>query len=71
MNIQKLSVEPTNSVQPAFKSSYVTLSQKNLGEKIATKVVDTFNGQILPEIKTTQLQEASAILEKNGHRSCY
>lgn len=66
MNIQKISVEPNTSVQPAFKSSFVTLSQKNLGEKIATNVVDTFNGKILPEIRTTQFQEASAIIERTG-----
>ncbi|MCM1002798.1 MAG: sugar phosphate nucleotidyltransferase [Candidatus Gastranaerophilales bacterium] len=66
MNIQKISAEPVNTTQPAFKSSFVTLSKKNLGEKIATNVVDTFNGKILPEIRTTQLQEANSVIEKTG-----
>ncbi len=66
MNIQKISAEPVNTSQPSFKSSFVTLSKKNLGEKIATNVVDTFNGKILPEIRTTQLQEANSVIEKTG-----
>lgn len=66
MNIQRVSVEPNTVSQPNFKASYVTLSQKNLGEKIATNVVEKFNTGILPEIKKTQLSEAEEIIKRTG-----
>ena len=59
-------VEPSQSQAPAFKASYVTLSEKNLGKKIAANVVDTFNGKILPEIRKTQLQEGAEVIKAAG-----
>lgn len=66
MNIQKISAgqEPTQKVN--FKASFVTLSEKNLGRKIATNVVDNFNGKILPIIKETQIAEAANIIKIAG-----
>ena len=58
MNIQKFSAvspipqEPQPSSEVNFKAQIVTLSQKNLGQKIATNVVDTFNGKMLNTIKS-------------------
>ena len=66
MKIQKLSVASESAQQPNFKASFVTLSEKNLGRKIATNVVDTFNGKILPTIKKTQLAEAADIIKATG-----
>ncbi|MCQ2957604.1 MAG: hypothetical protein MJ180_01740 [Candidatus Gastranaerophilales bacterium] len=51
---------------PSFKASFVGLSEKNLGRQIASGIVDTFNRRILPEIKTTQLQEATQIIQNAG-----
>ncbi len=64
MEIQRISNVPNPIVEPNFKASYVTLSQKNLGEKIATNVVDTFNSKILPELRKTQLAEATTVIAK-------
>ncbi len=66
MDIQKISVMPNKVVNPTFNASYVTLSEKNLGKKIATNVVDTFNSTILPKIKQSQLAEAEEIIAKVG-----
>lgn len=66
MNIQRISVTPETTGVPAFKASYVTLSEKNLGRKIAANVVDTFNGTILPKIRLTQLQEAADVIKTAG-----
>ena len=66
MNIQSISANDCCSPKPAFKASYVTLSQKNLGEKIATNVVDSFNGKILPELRTTCAKEAQAVINAAG-----
>ncbi len=66
MNIQRISVTPETTGVPAFKASYVTLSEKNLGRKIATYVVDTFNSTILPKIRLTQLQEAADVIKTAG-----
>lgn len=67
MRVQKITSQQVSYNQkPSFKASYVTLSQKNLGEKIATNVVDKFNSTILPKIKTTQIAEAENIISKIG-----
>ena len=65
MNIQQISAGQ-NSRSLAFKASYVTLSQKNLGEKIATNVVEKFNKNILPEIRKTQVLEADTVIKNAG-----
>jgi hypothetical protein len=64
MEIQRISNVPNPIAEPKFKASYVTLSQKNLGEKIATNVVDTFNSKILPELRKTQVKEATTVIAK-------
>ncbi len=66
MNIQSISANDCCSPKPAFKASYVTLSQKNLGEKISRNVVDSFNGKILPELKTTMAKEAQGVIDAAG-----
>ena len=66
MNVQRISATPETTGVPAFKASFVTLSEKNLGRKIAANVVDTFNGKILPEIRKTQSSEAAALIESAG-----
>lgn len=66
MDIKRISAMPSTVSHPNFKASFVTLSQKNLGEKIATNVVDTFNSKTLPKIRQTQKAEAEAIIEKVG-----
>ena len=66
MNIQKISAGQKSIQQPNFKASFVTLSEKNLGRKIATNVVDNFNGKILPIIKKTQSAEAADIIKVAG-----
>ena len=67
MRVQKVTSQQVSYNQkPSFKASYVTLSQKNLGEKIATNVVDKFNSTILPKIKATQIAEAENIISKTG-----
>jgi dTDP-glucose pyrophosphorylase len=67
MRVQKFTSQQMSYAQkPSFKASYVTLSQKNLGEKIATNVVDKFNSTILPKIKATQIAEAENIISKIG-----
>lgn len=57
--------EPTSTVAPNFRASFVTLSKKNLGEEIAVNVVDKFNKSILPRIKSTQIQEAEEIIRNS------
>ena len=52
-----------------FKSSIVTLSEKNLGQEIAKNVVDSFNGKILPQLRTSTLKEAQEIINKAGKGS--
>ncbi len=66
MNIQKISTQSSVTQQPNFKAAFVTLSQKNLGQKIAADVVDTFNSTTLPKLQKAQSQEANAILAKIG-----
>ena len=66
MKIQGNAIQQNFSHQPNFKSSYVTLSKKNLGEKIAINVVDKFNSTIFPKIKETQIKEAESIISKIG-----
>ena len=66
MNVQSISASDCCNPKPAFKAGYVTLSQKNLGEKIATDVVDSFNGKILPKLKKSTYTEAIALIEKAG-----
>lgn len=66
MNIQGISAHDCCAPKPAFKASYVTLSEKNLGQKIATNVVDTFNGTILPKIQKTAAAEANALIKAAG-----
>ena len=66
MNIQSISAVTCCEPKPAFKASYVTLSEKNLGQKIAANVVDSFNGKILPEMKKTAFVEANALINAAG-----
>lgn len=72
MNIQKFSAvspipqEPQPSSEVNFKAQIVTLSQKNLGQKIATNVVDTFNGKMLNAIKSKIKPEATAVIAAAG-----
>lgn len=66
MNVQSISTYNCCNPKPAFKASYVTLSQKNLGEKIAQNVVDSFNGKILPELQKTATIEAEALINAAG-----
>lgn len=66
MNIQSISVQNCNQPKPAFKAATVTLSEKNLGKKIAANVVDSFNGKILPEIVKTRAVEAEQIIKAAG-----
>ena len=66
MNVQPCSISKSNTNAVNFKSSYVTLSEKNLGQKIAKNVVDNFNGKILPEIKESAKNEATQIIKKAG-----
>lgn len=49
-----------------FNASIVTLSKKNLGEQIATNIVDVFNKRILPEINLTRRDEAWSIIRDAG-----
>lgn len=66
MNIQGICAGQNCPQQTNFKASYVTLSQKNLGEKIAKNVVEKFNRNILPEIKTSSQKEAEEVIKKTG-----
>ncbi|MBR1776765.1 hypothetical protein IJ750_06820 [bacterium] len=66
MNIQRISATPEECGQTAFRASFVTLSEKNLGRKIAANVVDTFNGKILPEIQKTQMDESARLIKAAG-----
>jgi len=68
MNIQRIFAVPEEPVSttPSLKAQFVTLSEKNLGRKIATDVVDTFNGKILPELRKTQKTEAQDIINTVG-----
>lgn len=66
MNIQRIVAQDSCEPKPAFKASYVTLSQKNLGEKISKNVVDSFNGKILPELKKTTAKEAQGVIDTAG-----
>ena len=63
MNINSVSSIDCCNPKPAFKSSYVTLSEKNLGQKIAQDVVDSFNTKIFPELKKTAFIEANALIK--------
>lgn len=51
---------------PSFGKAIVTLSKENLGQKIKTDVVDTFNRNILPEIQETQYQDGIDIINAAG-----
>jgi len=63
MNIPKIGVEPTSCPKPpCFKAHFVTLSEKNLGKKISTDVVDVFNKTILPALNETGKKEAAAVI---------
>ena len=66
MNIQGICAGQNCPQQTNFKASYVTLSQKNLGEKIAKNVVEKFNRNILPEIKTSSQKEAEEVIKKTA-----
>lgn len=66
MRIQSITTPQTSAEQTAFRSSYVTLSEKNLGRKIAENVVDTFNGKLLPQIKESAKKEAQEIINITG-----
>lgn len=62
MNIQSISSQDCRKPRATFKASYVTLSEKNLGHKIANDVVDAFNNKIFPEIQKTAFVEANALI---------
>ena len=68
MQVQGISsyLGQNTNLHPSFKASYVTLSEKNLGRKIAVNVVDAFNQKILPEIKKIQRKEAQEIIDAAG-----
>ena len=69
MDIQGITPYGCCNPKPAFKASYVTLSEKNLGQKIAQNVVDSFNGKILPELRNTSLAEKILALSFAGKGS--
>ena len=66
MNIQ--AVSPCNSCNynPAHKASYVTLCEKNYGERIAQDVIGNFNTKILPELRKTAFIESRALIKSAG-----
>ena len=66
MNIQSISAHDCCSPKPTFKASYVTLSKKNLGEKISMNVVDSFNGKLLPQLRETMVREAQSVIDTAG-----
>ena len=66
MKISAVKAYNCKQVKPTFKSSYVTLSEKNLGQKIAQNVVDAFNTKILPELQKTVSAEADALIKAAG-----
>lgn len=66
MRVLSVSSAPVNGSEVNFGKSFVTLSEKNLGRKIATNVVDTFNGKTLPELQKTLKAESAAIIAAAG-----
>lgn len=66
MRILGVSPVPENGSEVNFGKSFVTLSEKNLGRKIAANVVDTFNGKTLSELRKTVKPEAAAIIAAAG-----
>jgi len=66
MKINAVKAYDCKPMKPTFKSSYVTLSEKNLGQKIAQNVVDAFNTKILPELQKTVSAEADALIKAAG-----
>lgn len=66
MRVLSVSSAPINGSEVNFGKSFVTLSEKNLGRKIATNVVDTFNGKTLPKLQKTLKAESAAIIAAAG-----